>query len=342
MEDYVTNRNGAPLTAFSRLFQTHELEQIAGAISLNEHTVFRSFEDRMVDEFIWNRNRDLKKAWMDIDYGMFMQNIASGNHTDGHRFSMAGGFDWQESNTLILGLTGRIAHTSSSSHDAVNLGYSIVSEHGAVSVEVADTNIALGGYMMKTLHEKLRLYGNAFLDAHILDVNRSQNFVNSIDGDGSSFSLISEWGLLHDILNQYIVGNFYARTGYNFGFNVKESAAGSEYMRMESDGYLILTPGYSLTAQKRIYPSAWFQMRPYASVGIEYDLLGAPDTANYKFALADKYTSYDIDVNPMWANIGGGIEFLSARGVQFGIDYRYQYNNDIQLHNIKMSGSYRF
>jgi hypothetical protein len=58
--------------------------------------------------------------------------------------------------------------------------------------------------------------------------------------------------------------------------------------------------------------------------------------------LADKYTSYDIDVNPMWANIGGGIEFLSARGVQFGIDYRYQYNNDIQLHNIKMSGSYRF
>lgn len=342
MEDYVTNRNGAPLTAFSRLFQTHELEQIAGAISLNEHTAFRSFEDRMVDEFIWNRNRNLQKAWLDVDYGMSYQNMNAGGHADGYRFSMAGGFDWQESNTLILGFTGRIAHTSSSSHDAVNLGYSNVSEHGAVSVEVADTNIALGGYMMKTLHEKLRLYGNAFLDAHILDVNRSQNFVNSIDGDGSSFSLISEWGLLHDILNQYIVGNFYARTGYNFGFNVKESAAGSEYMRMESDGYLILTPGYSLTAQKRIYPSAWFQMRPYASVGIEYDLLGAPDTANYKFALADKYTSYDIDVNPMWANIGGGIEFLSARGVQFGIDYRYQYNNDIQLHNIKMSGSYRF
>ena len=342
MEDYVTNRDGAPLTAFSHLFQTHEMEQIAGQIVQNEHTAFRSFEDRMFDEFIWNRNRSLKKAWMDMDYGMFYQNMNAGGHANGHRFSVAGGFDWQESNTLILGLTGRVSYTSSDSHDSMDLGYNNITEHGAVNVDVADTNIGLGGYLMKTLNEKMRLYGNAFLDTHILDINRSQNFVDAIDGDGTSFSLMSEWGLLHDILNQYIVGNVYARAGYNFGFNVKETAAGSEYMRMESDGYLVLTPGYSLVAQKRIYPSVWFQMRPYASIGIEYDLLGAPDSAQYKFALADRYSTYDIDINPMWANIGAGIELLSANGVQFGIDYRYQYNSDIQLHNIKVSGSYRF
>ena len=111
---------------------------------------------------------------------------------------------------------------------------------------------------------------------------------------------------------------------------------------MKSDGYFVFTPGYSLVAQKRIYPSAWFQIRPYASIGVEYDVLGMPDNAKYKFAVADKYTYYDVDTNPFWANIGAGVEFVVANGVQVGVDYRYQYNSALQLHNIKVSGSYRF
>jgi len=343
MEDYTMNRDGAALARFSRLFQVRELEQIVGAISLNEHTSFRSFEDRMVDEFIWNRNRNLKKAWLDMDFGMTFQNIDDGKHADGHRFSISGGYDWQESNTLVLGLTGHVSRTSFDSHDAIDLSYvGHDNVMGDVKLEVSDTNIGVGGYLMKILGEKTRLYGNAFLDAHILDVDRFQTFMDTIDGDGSAFSLISEWGLMHDILNQYVVGNLYARAGYNFGFNVKEKAAGSDYMRLKSDGYFMLTPGYSLTAQKRIYPSAWLQIRPYASVGIEYDLIGMPRDTQYKFVVADKFTKYDTEIDPMWANIGGGIEVLSANGVQFGLDYRYQYNQDIQLHNIKVSGSYRF
>ncbi len=342
MEDYVLNRDGGALARFSRLFQVREIEQIAGSIALNEHTSFRSFEDRMFDEFIWNRNRNLKKAWLDVDYGMLYQNIDDGKHTDGNRFSISGGFDWQESNTLVLGLTGRVSHTSSKAHDDMDLSYTGYSAMGDVKIDVADTNIGLGGYLMKILGEKTRLYGNAFMDLHVLDVNRYQNYVDTIDGDGTAFSLMSEWGLMHDILNQYIVGNAYARIGYNFGFSVKEKSAGDDYMRLKSDGYFVLTPGYSLIAQKRIYPSAWFQIRPYASVGVEYDVFGAPDFAKYKFAVADEFTKYDIDIDPLWANIGGGVELLSARGIQFGVDYRYQYNDDIQLHNIKVSGSYRF
>ena len=342
MEDYVLNRDGGALARFSRLFQVREIEQIAGAIALNEHTSFRSFEDRMFDEFIWNRNRNLNKAWLDVDYGMFYQNIDDGKRADGHRFSVAGGFDWQESNTLVLGLTGRVSHTTSKAGDAMDLSYAGETQFGDVKIDVADTNVGLGGYLMKILGQKMRLYGNAFLDLHLFDVDRSQNFVDRIDGDGTAFSLMSEWGLMHDILNQYIVGNAYARVGYNFGFSVKEKAAGDDYMRLKSDGYFVLTPGYSLIAQKRIYPSAWFQIRPYASIGIEYDVFGAPDFAKYKFAVADDFTKYDIDIDPLWANIGGGVELLSARGIQFGIDYRYQYNDVIQLHNIKVSGSYRF
>ena len=244
---------------------------------------------------------------------------------------------------MILGLTGRVSHSSSSAFDAMDLGYLPgQTVDGRMDVDVTDTDIGLGAYLMKTLGEKVRLYGNAFLDVHVFDINRIQNFVDDIDGKGSAVSVISEWGLMHDILNQYIVGNAYARAGYNFGFNITEQVAGDDYMKLQSDGYLILTPGYSLIAQKRIYPSAWFQIRPYMSIGVEYDVLGAPDKAEYRFAPSLGFTQYEIDIDPMWANIGGGIEMLSANGVQFGVDYRYQYNDAIQLHNIRMSGSYRF
>lgn len=343
MEYYNLQRDGTGLARFSRLFQVREIEQIAGNIALNEHTNFRNFEDRMFDEFIWNRNRNLKKAWLDFDFGMYTQDVSDNKRVDGNRFSVSGGYDWQESQTLILGLTGRVSHMSGQNDDTMELGYkpgeSIL---GHVNVDVADTNIGLGGYLMKILGDKTRVYGNAFLDMHLLDVSRDQNYVSSIDGSGTAFSLMSEWGLLHDWLNQYIVGNMYARVGYNFGFSVKEKVAGQEYMKLKSDGYLVFTPGYSLTAQKRIYPSAWMQIRPYATIGIEYDVLGAPDSAKYKFAPAHTFTKYDIDIDPLWANIGGGVEVLSASGIQVGLDYRYQYNNAIQLHNIKISGSYRF
>ena len=343
LEEYNKNFDGSALMNFARLFQVHEAEQLMGGMVLNEHTFARSFEDRMFDEFIWNRNRNLKKAWVDMDYGMFYQNVADAIHSDGNRFSLSGGFDWQHSDTLILGLIGRVSHTASDVADTMNLGYLVDSFVGGnVHVDVADTDIGFGAYLMKTLGEKARLYGNAFVDMHVFDVDRVQNFVSTIEGDGATFSLISEWGLMHDILNQYVVGNLYARFGYNFGLDITEKAAGADYMNIESDGYLMLTPGYSLMAQKRIYPSAWFQMRPYASVGVEYDIFGAPDNIQYKFAVADKFSKYDIDIDPLWANIGGGIEFVYATGVQVGIDYRYQYNDAIQLHNIKVSGSYRF
>ena len=343
MEYYYLNHDVNIFTGFSRLFQVRELEQIASSIILNEHTNYRSFEDHMFDEFVWNRNRNLKKSWLDVDFGMFNQKESDNNSVDGNRFNIAGGFDWQYSDTMILGLTGHISNTSSEFSDTIDLSYKPNEVMiGSVKTDVSDTNIGFGGYLMKILGEKTRIYGNAFLDAHLLDVSRNQLLVGDIDGSGTSFSLISEWGLLHDWLNHYVVGNLYARIGYNFGFSVKEKADNQDYMNLKSDGYMILTPGYSLMAQKRIYPSAWLQIRPYASIGLEYDVLGAPDSVKYKFALAHSYTDYDIDVNPLWANIGGGIEVLSANGIQIGMDYRYQYNSAIQLHNIKVSGSYRF
>lgn len=342
MEDYVATRDGSVLSNFSSLFEGYELEQIMSSMILNEHTVFRSFEDRLVDEFIWNRNRNLKKTWFDVDYGMFYQNTISGKHADGNRFSVSGGFDWQESDTVIFGMMGHLSYTKSKLDKDIDLSYGTVSQIGHVDTDVSNINVGFGGYLMKTLSEKRRAYGNIMMNVHAFDVTRNQTFIDTIDGSGTSFSVMSEFGLLHDILNQYIVGNVYARAGYNFGFNMTEQTGGSDYMQMQSDGYVVLTPGYSVTAQKRIYPSAWFQIRPYASIGIEYDVLGVPDSAEYKFIESNNYSEYGLEFDPLWANIGGGIEMLSANGMQFGLDYRYQYNADLQLHNIKVSGSYRF
>ena len=343
MEQYTIDRDGTALAQISRLVQPRELEQVAGAIALNEHTSFRDFEDHMFDEFIWNRNRNLSKAWFDADFGMFRQNGSDNKTMRGNRFNITAGFDWQNSRRTILGLMTRISHMASDNSGDIDLTY-IPGQRidGHNSMNVADTDFGIGGYLLHTLGTKARMYANAMLDLHMIDISREQNYVDDIEGSGHAFSLISEIGLLHDWLNQYIVGNLYARVGYNFGFSIKEKAGGSEYMNMESDGYFMLMPGYSLIAQKRVYLSPWFQLRPYASIGIEYDVAGMPDIARYKFAPADSYSEYDIEINPLWANIGGGIEMLSVTGVQVGLDYRYQYNNDVQMHNIRLSGSIRF
>ncbi|MDR2413034.1 MAG: hypothetical protein LBD50_02365 [Rickettsiales bacterium] len=343
MEQYVLDQDGAGLARFSRLFQPREIEQIIGSIALNEHANFRDFESLMIDEFIWNRNRNLNKVWLDADFGKFNQSISDNKKISGDRFSIHGGFDWQESETLILGLAGRVSHVSDSSFDEIDLGYkSGQNVAGRVKADVADTNIGIGGYLMKTLGAQARLYGNAFLDMHLLDVSREQNFVDPIKGSGTAFSIISEWGLLHDWLNQYIVGNLYVRAGYNFGFSVAENAGGGGYMNLESDGYFVLTPGYSLVAQKRIYPSSWFQIRPNISIGAEYDLLGMPDDVQFKFAPATKFTDYKAAIDSLWLYAGGGLEFLSASGIHAGINYRYQYNQDITMHKVGLSMMYRF
>ena len=344
LEQYSVAFDGTPLANFSRLFQNRELKQLNSSIALDEHTFWRNIEDHMIDEFIWNRHRNLRKLWVDVDYGMFNMDANDGPNADGTRLGVTAGYDWQASNTLILGVAGRFAHIDGNNTDNIDLSYQVGKQiNGRVSSDVDTTSFGIGAYLMKTFGTKWRGYGNAFVDVNMLNISRTQEYVDgAIKGDGTSVSLISEWGLIHDWLNQYIVGNLYARVGYNTGFKITEQVDGNDYMDLKSDGYAILTPGYSITAQKRIYPSVWFQIRPYASAGVEYDVLGSPDTAKYKFASSARYAEYDIEINPLWVYAGAGVEMLSANGIQVGLDYRYQYNETIQMHNIKISGSYRF
>lgn len=342
MYDYTQNGNGNVIRNFSRLFQLREANQIADSLALNTHANFRDMSDRFIDEAIWNRNRRLNKLWVDAGYGMFTNDFDDIDG-DGDRFNLSLGYDWQSSNTLILGWMLHGSYTHANVVDDIDLSYT---DSGAVAgrMESDMNNLSVGGglYFLDTLSNKARLYGDLMVDVNMIDVERNQTWVDTIKGDATSFGVVAELGLIHDWLNQYIIGNLYVRGGYNFGFDMTEKVGDSDYMNLEFDGHPILTPGYSLVAQKRVYPSVWFEFRPYITAGVEYDVLGTPDTMKYKFAMANRWTDYDIEIDPLWANAGAGVEFLWVNGLHIGLGYRYNYNADVQMHKVHASMKYRF
>ncbi len=342
MHDYARRGDAKVVKNFSRLFQLREANQITNDIAMNRYSEFREMSDMFIDEAIWNRNHRLNKLWIRGDYSTFTNDMET-MRSEGHRLGIAFGYDWQSSNTLILGWTGHMSFINNHGTDDIDLGYGRRNtETGRVETDVDSTGFGAGGYFMKTLNNKARLYGDLMLDVNMIDVKRSQTWVDDISGEAYSYGIMGELGLIHDWLNQYIIGNLYARTGYNFGFDMTEEIDGSDYMKLKFKGHTVFTPGYSLTAQKRIYPSAWFEFRPYATVGIEYDLLGAPDTMEYKFALANSWTEYDTSIDPLWVSGGAGVEFLSVTGLHFGLGYRYTYNDAMQIHKLHLSAKYRF
>lgn len=341
MKDYTRRGNPRAIKHFSRLFQPNEANQIMNNIAMNRYSEFRDIADMFIDEAIWNRNHRLNKLWVKGDYTMFTNHLGY-SHADGTRLGLSFGYDWQSSLTLILGWTGHITHTDNKNVDNVDLSYGhVTGVAGRSETSVKDTGFGLGGYFMKTLNNKARFYGDLMLDFNLIDVERSQTWLDDASGDAFAYGVMAELGLIHDWLNQYIIGNLYARAGYNFGFKMNEKIGDEEYMNFKFNGHAVLTPGYSITAQKRVYPSAWFEFRPYATVGIEYGLFG-PDNTDYKFALANSWTGYDTSIDPLWVNGGGGVEFLSVTGWHVGIGYRYTYNDNLQIHKIHASVKYRF
>lgn len=347
LKQYSSDRNGKPLARLSRLLQPREVELIQGMISLNNHLDSRDFEERMFDEFLWNRNRNLNKIWGEVKYGFIKQNLKDEDLVSlGNRFAFSGGMDFKLGDTTIFGLTGRVSRSSNGYTDDIDLRYAGNTKgikEGKVKTDIVDTNVSGGLYLLQILDQDFRLYINGLIGLDLIDVEREQNYFSKIKGNGTSLSITSEWGLMHNIAYQYIVGNFFLRGGYNFGLSLNQRfKSGNTYSDIENEGHLMLTPGYSLMFNKRIYTSYWFQIKPHLSIGIEYDVLGNPGITEFKFANATDYTEYNTSIGKFWTNSIAGIELLSANGWQAGIDYRYYYNQDIQAHNIRLSGSYRF
>ena len=63
----------------------------------------------------------------------------------------------------------------------MDLSYAGNTVSGFVDLSVSGVNFGVGGYLIKILGEKTRLYGNAFIDLHLFDVTRDQTFVAPIE-----------------------------------------------------------------------------------------------------------------------------------------------------------------
>ncbi|MCL2537919.1 MAG: hypothetical protein FWE52_00335 [Alphaproteobacteria bacterium] len=336
MDYYITSRDTTTFTAFSKLFQPTELDKITAMINVSEHATRRAFSNRMFEEFLWNRNRNRERVWGDVAFGSF------NGQASGDRIEITAGIDTQYDKSTILGIMANVNFMESKSHDTIDLSYGSVSQpDGFRDVKVTNTNIGLGAYMHSRINQEFRYYGNLRLNLDMFDISRSQTFMGNINGKATAFSVTTEWGLLHDLWLQYFVGNLYARAGYNFGFDIDEKVAGSEYMKLRHDGHFILTPGYELTAGKKIYMSPWVSLKPFIGVGVEYDV-GGFNSMNYKFSPAQQYTTYDVDMSRLWLSGRVGAELAGVSGWHFTADYEYKYNEYIKVNTFRIAGAYRF
>jgi len=327
------------LSNFAGLFQPRELDLVAASMIMNEKTAGRALQNRMLEEFTCHRH--LNKVWGDVSADIWESRPADSNRITGNRFSAAGGIDIQNTDHTIFGLMGHVSHTSGKVGDMADLSYGAVEEDGFVDVDVSNLHIGVGAYMLNRFSQDMRMYGRLNLNVDLFDISREQTFMAPITGSGTAISVISEWGLLHNIYLQHFVGNAYARIGYNFGLDITESAAGERYMHIRHDGHFILTPGYEFIAQRRVYMSALTFLRPYVSVGVEYDVAGI-DNIQYKFETATRLTDYAIDTDPIWTTVRAGFEVASMTGLSMGLEAEYRHNEFIRIIGGRAKASLRF
>jgi hypothetical protein len=343
MESYKDTLDRQPFYEFSRLFVPTEAGQFAHMISSSERMVQQSLSKRMIDEALWTRNRVKSKAWTDFDYGM--QTITDSDEDDpikGSRMSLSAGYDSQISQTTIVGANAGMTLLDSSGNQELDLSYGTRSISGKRNVIAKSTSFDFGGYLLSKMTNSTQFYLTANLNTHQLSVSRDQTYMDNITGSGNSSSFMGEFGLIHSLSAQYIVGNLSARFIQSNGFTLNETVNGAGFMNIKQAGYTTFAPGYSLTFQKRIYLKPTFIMRPYLFVGADYEMTGMPNAVQYDFASSKAVYDYGIKNDPLWMTGKVGLEFLTIGGMQFGAGYEYHQNSAVKTHNVHVGGSYRF
>jgi hypothetical protein len=334
------------LREFSRLFAPTEAAQLAQLAALGEKAAQATLQKRMIDESLWTRNRVKTKAWLDVGYGIHtMTNPDGGAPMAGSAMSLAAGYDFQMGRGMIVGVNAGMTMTENTEGTNLDIGYGLgASAHiaGARNVKSADTMINIGAYVISRIADSATAYVSANAFSHKLSVDRTQNYVGAIAGEGTASSMGGEIGIIHSISGQYVVGNLSARLVQSGGYTLQESVGSEKYMDIKYEGYTLFSPGYSILFQKRIYLKPTFIMRPSLSVGAEYDVMNMGGSAQYRFATSEAYSAFDMKTDPLWLSGKAGLEFLTIGGLQFGAGYAYRYNAVIQSHDLQVSGSMRF
>jgi hypothetical protein len=349
MSSYRDTNDAGPYAAFSGLFTPTEATHLAIMVNSTERMFQQTVQKRMIDESMWARNRVMSKLWFDADLGTFtITNPDANDPINGTRMSGVVGYDLQVNPDTIIGFNAGYSMSNSTEDSTFDLSYVNVAT-GPVSwlanreIKSEVTTITLGGYLMSKMESGARVYISANGHAHSLTTSRTQDMLPEVTDTVNATSFTGEIGVVHHISEQAITGNLFARFVQNSGFNLTTGTEGGEdFMDIVQDQYMTFAPGYSLTFQRRIFMSPTFIMRPYLTVGAEYEVMGMDNKILYKFAISDDYSEYELDYSPLWAKGQVGLEFLSISGVQFGMGYGFHYNQAIQMHNINISASMRF
>lgn len=343
MESEVITKDPRPLNEFSRLFVPTEAGQLSHLVNLSDRLTHRTLQQRMTDESLWTRNRVKQKMWLDVNFGMIgMHNQDGDGKINGTRMSAVGGYDVQVTPNTIIGANAGFSQSANTEKQKLDLTFGPGNIAGGRETTATDIGISVGGHIVTKIAESAQLYLFANMQSHTLSVDREQNYVGPISGSSSTSSIGGEFGIIHSISEQYIVGNVLARFAKNSGFKMTEKVGGMDYMEFQHDEYMTFAPGYSLMMQKRMYLSPTFIMRPYLSTGIEYEVDSMGDSVKYRFEPSDVFSEYKIETNPLWLTGKVGLEFLTIGGLQVGAGYEYHHNAAVKMHNLHLSASLRF
>ena len=326
-----------------------EAGQFAHLTNNSERMVQSSLQKRMMDESLWKRNRVRTKFWIDGEYSLMNMNNPDGaNDITGDMTSVMAGYDVQISPETIIGINGGVTMGNLRENMSLDLSYGNKTVNGGRDTRVNSTMINIGGYVLSKMGESSTFYASANLYSHSLGMDKDMNMglvghkIGAVSGGGNASSFGGEFGMIHSIAGQYVIGNLSARFVQSNGFKFTSAIEGEDYMNFRQEGYTTFAPGYSVMAQRRMYLHPSFIMRPYLSVGAEYQVMTMGDMIQYKYAPADLWSEFRTDVDPLWVTAKGGFEFLSISGLQFGIGLAYHYNAVMTVQSVNFGASMRF
>jgi hypothetical protein len=283
---------------------------IANIIARNQ------FADQMMEDFMWVRYRNQSNAWGGASFASISD--------PGNISVYSGGFDTRLKNKYVVGAT-----ISAASIDAGGVDGSVFSIAGYGTKRLDGMNTAV--------------YAKAGMSFNSFKVYDNHYIAGDMKSDSSSIDLTVESGLMHRIYDRYVSGRLFGTAGMFGGFDLTKKTQQGEFMNIKSPSEFGLSAGYELSFGKDIYPSQTMKIRPFAKVGVEYELLGRAVDTKFQFVGADKFRNWTgEEIKPLWLRYGAGVDFAMQRGIQMSIGYDIIDNGEWSAGVLKINGRARF
>jgi len=278
---------------------------LSGRLSRNAIT------DQLHEDFVWKRYYDKNVGWLRMNFA-----------DDINSFNV--GFD-TKINNYIVGAT---------------LGYNTLNFGG-----LDGSMFNFGLYGTYDLNNIVRLYANANLALHMVDLKTDMSIIGQTTSDISTVDTTLDIGILHKIAGTYMTGRGYLMFGMLGGYDFTQQYKNQDFMDIRTDNNLVFAPGYELLIGKDIWFSVNSFIRPALRIGVEYDVLGNMGThhLDFKFSDVNIWRKWEFDEsNPLWLRMGGQIDFSFIVGTNISVGYEVLKNGDFKTNVFRLNGVYRF